>query len=85
MRMDVSKLGRNLVISQNEAVVCTVVGTGAILVGIFNKTFYAAKGISGVTSGKQIPRWQGRLIFLLVGGGFLFFGIYYLVSKFISE
>jgi hypothetical protein len=83
--MGLTRLWGKFVISQNEAVVCTLVGTGAILVGIFNKTFYAAKGLSGGTSGKQIPRWQGRLIFLLVGGGFLFFGIYYFISKAVSE
>jgi hypothetical protein len=81
-----SELRRDVVITQNQAVICILVGTGATLVGAFNKTFYAAKGLYGApSSNKRIPTWQGRLTFLLVGGAFLFFGIYYFISKDISE
>ena len=84
--MGLTRLRRELVITQNDAVVCILVGIGATLIGFFNKTFYAAKGLLGApSSNKRIPTWQGRLIFLLVGGMFLFFGIYHFVSKALSE
>ena len=69
----------------NDDVVCVLVGTASIVVGIFNKTFYAGRGVFAASSDKQIPRWEGRFLFILIGGMFLFFGIYDLVSKLISE
>jgi hypothetical protein len=86
MRMDVSKLGRDLVISQNEAVVSILAGLGIMLVGVLNKTFYAGRDIlAASTSSKRIPTWLGRLLFLVGGGVFLVTGIYYFISKAVSE
>jgi hypothetical protein len=65
-------------ITGNGAVVCILVGAVMTAVGILNKTFYAAKGLLGApSSDKKLPTWAGRLIFLIVGGGFLVVGISY--------
>jgi hypothetical protein len=65
-------------ITESQATICILAGAVMTGVGIFNKTFYAAKGIRGTGfSDKKLPTWAGKLIFLIVGGVFLVVGISY--------
>ncbi len=65
--------------STNKAILAIVVGVIAIVLGLTIKQFYAAKGVYGVTLGRPIPRWQGRLLFLVIGGLICLVGITYFV------
>ncbi len=51
------------------------VGVGAIAVAIFGNNFYTADIWGGGVGGKPVPKWQGRLVFGLVGAGFIVLGI----------
>jgi len=47
----------------------------AIVASFFVQNFYAAKGMYGELSDKQIPTRMGRLFFCVVGGMFILIGI----------
>jgi hypothetical protein len=65
-------------VSTNKAVLAIVVGVTFIVLGLTMKQFYAAKGIYGGGSlGRPIARWQGRLLFLVIGIVFCSIGIAY--------
>jgi len=52
-----------------------LVGFGAIAVGIFGEKFYAADIYGGDVGDKPVPKWTGKLLFSLVGIGFVVLGI----------
>ena len=60
--------------NSTKAIISITVGTVAIILGLTVKHFYAAKGAYGATSGREIPRWQGRLLFVIIGAMFVLFG-----------
>lgn len=49
------------------------------------KQFYAARGAFGAALGHRIARWKGRLLFLIVGTGFLLAGLSYFYSQIFQE
>jgi len=54
-----------------------VIGIVMIVVGLTAKQFYEG-GLWSV-SNRPVPRWQGRALFLVVGGAFLAFGVSHLI------
>jgi hypothetical protein len=67
-------------VTETKAILAIIVGCVLIVLGFIMKEFYAAKGITGVAlSDKRIATWQGRLLFLVVGGVMLLVGIKFLM------
>lgn len=65
-----------------KGVLAIVIGIAAIVVGLVNKQFYAAKSMySAGEPGKPVPRWAGRTLFIVVGIIFIFGGISLLVQS----
>jgi hypothetical protein len=65
-----------LTMNQTKAILAIIAGSIAITLGLTVKQFYAARGTLGVTSSnRQIARWKGRLLFLIVGTIMLLVGI----------
>jgi hypothetical protein len=60
---------------QGSAILAIVIGSVAIVASFFVQNFYAAKGMYGELSDKQIPTRMGRLFFCVVGGMFILIGI----------
>jgi hypothetical protein len=63
--------------TETKAIFSIVVGCAAIYFGFTVKQFYAARGMYGGGSGPPIARWKGRLLFVVVGIGFLLIGLSY--------
>jgi hypothetical protein len=63
--------------TEGKAFLSIAVGCGAIVWSFFIKQFYAGRILGGPTStqGRPIPRWRGRLIFLVVGTVFILVGL----------
>jgi hypothetical protein len=57
-----------------------IFGGLAIVVGVLGKNFYAADVLSGVGYKQKSSRWSGKLVFIVVGLGFIALGIKLLVS-----
>jgi hypothetical protein len=65
--------------SETKAILSIIVGFVTVVLSLMVKQFYAARGVLGVTlSDRKIPRWQGRLLGLVVGGLMIFAGLNYL-------
>jgi hypothetical protein len=63
-------------VDQGKAITAIVVGTILIIASFFIRNFYAARGIPlPIVSDRQVPRWQGRLIFWVVGGMLILGGV----------
>jgi hypothetical protein len=60
---------------QGSATLAIVIGSVAIVASFFVQNFYAAKGMYGELSDKQIPTRMGRIFFCVVGGMFILIGI----------
>ena len=56
-----------------KAIICLVVGVGGMLIALLCPRFYALRG--AYSSGREVPRWMGRLVFGFVGTLFVVFGI----------
>jgi len=66
--------------STNKAILAIVVGVIAIVIGLTNKQFYASRGMYAAGLGPPIARWQGLLLFVVVGFVFCTVGIAYFFS-----
>ena len=54
---------------------------GVLLVGgVFGKDFYVADVLSLAAYKQKSSRWSGKLVFIVVGLGFIALGIKFLVS-----
>jgi hypothetical protein len=63
-------------VDQGKAITMIVVGAALIVASFLFKNFYATGGIPlPIASDRQVPRWQGRLIFWVVGGMFVLGGM----------
>jgi hypothetical protein len=68
--------------SEAKAILAIVAGCVMIVLALCIKQFYAAKGILGVSlSNKQIPTWQGRLLFVVIGVVMVLVGIKFFVFE----
>jgi hypothetical protein len=56
-------------------VLLVICGVVAIAGGVFAKEFYSADVLSLAPYEERMPRWAGRLLFILVGVFFLAVGI----------
>lgn len=66
--------------NEAKAILAIVAGSVAIVFSLLVKQFYAARGVLGVTlSKRKVPRWQGRLLWLLVGISLLSVGVRFLL------
>jgi hypothetical protein len=63
-------------VNETKAILCIIAGSAAIFAGFTVKQFYAATG--GNRFGPPVARWKGRLLCVVVGAMFLFFGFKYL-------
>lgn len=65
--------------TEGKAILSIIIGCGAIAFSIFTKQFYTGRILGGPTSaqGRPVPRWWGRLIFLVVGSLFVLAGLTY--------
>jgi NhaP-type Na+/H+ or K+/H+ antiporter len=59
-----------------------LVGIAAIVIGILGKEFYVADilSLSGFRREQRSSTWSGRLVFLVVGAGFVALGAKFLMS-----
>jgi hypothetical protein len=64
--------------TDTSAIIAIIIGFAMIALGVTIKQFYAAKGMYGELSDKKIPRWAGRLLFIVIGTVFLLVGIAHL-------
>jgi len=62
-----------------ETAISILIGLASLTYAFTAKQFYAAKG--RFTRGRPLPKWIGRLLFLVVGVCFLFGGIATLFRK----
>jgi hypothetical protein len=63
--------------TETDAIVCIIVGCVAIILALTVKQFYrySRNPFGGDQPESKIPRWEGRLIFLIVGAGFTLVGV----------
>ena len=71
----------NQPMTEAKAIIASVVGVAFIILAFTVKQFYYARGVFGVTSGRPAPRLFGRVLFSVVGAGFLLVAITYLLSS----
>jgi hypothetical protein len=64
-------------VTETKAIIALVVGIALIILAFTIKQFYYARDLSGVSLGRPAPRWFGRVLFSLIGAGFLLFGVSY--------
>jgi len=64
--------------TREAALFSVLVGCALELIAVLGKQFYFTKGYY-FTLGKPAPLWFGRLLFALIGMGFLFLGFRYFV------
>jgi hypothetical protein len=57
-----------------------IIGGMAIAVGIFGKNFYTADILSLALYRQKSSTWSGRLVFIVVGIGFVAMGIKLLIG-----
>jgi hypothetical protein len=60
-----------------KSVLSIVVGVVMIVGGLTTRQFYG--GTPSTRSTRPIPHWQGRVLFLVVGGAFLVVGVSHLI------
>ena len=65
--------------NETKAIIGIVVGCAAIFAGFTIKQFYVGNilAVLGSSSCRPVARWKGRLLFVVVGAAFLFFGLAY--------
>ena len=65
---------------QDQAICAIVVGSILIIASFFAKNWFAARGVPvPVASDRKIPKWEGRLIFWVIGGMMILGGIISLI------
>jgi hypothetical protein len=64
-------------ITVGKSVTSIFIGVAMIVGGLTAKQFYG--GASRFRDTRPVPRWQGRALFLVIGGVFLVFGVSYLI------
>jgi hypothetical protein len=64
----------------DKAVIISIVGFIAVVIGTLGNKFYYARGLYGI-SNKVAPLWFGRLMFIGVGTIFIITGMYYLLFE----
>jgi hypothetical protein len=64
-------------ITEGKAICSIIVGCGAIAFSLVVNQFYTGRILGGPTSaqGRPIPRWRGRLIFIVGGSLFILVGL----------
>jgi hypothetical protein len=62
------------------AILAIIVGCVAIVAAFVSKNFYSADVWGGSISDQAVPKWLGRLLFLLVGVFMIICGIASLLS-----